>query len=96
MIGEAFIWCFAGVCSPNWPPEILLAFILSHLIGKPHSEPSPELIDTFNVSLHSPNCRQMPAIRSVQGDCDWHWKMVEIPNHYVNPNPLQLRHFPTY
>ena len=28
-------------------------------------------IDSFTVSLHSPNGRHMPAIRAVQGDCQW-------------------------
>ena len=44
-------------------------------------------IDSFTISLHSPNGRQMPAIRAVQGDCQWplknggnsHWSRSHEP-----------------
>ena len=37
---------------------------------------SIHFIDSFTVSLHSPNGRhlQMPAVRAVQRDCQWHLK----------------------
>ena len=35
--------------------------------------------DSFTVPLHNPNGRHLPAIRAVQGDCQWHLKMAEIP-----------------
>ena len=54
-------------------------------------------IDCFTVSLHSPNGRLTPAIRAVQGDCQWllknsgnshqwceptmHWGRKAIPTH---------------
>ena len=28
-------------------------------------------VDSFTVSLHSPNGRHLPAVRAVQGDCQW-------------------------
>ena len=31
-------------------------------------------LDSFTVSLHSPNGRHLPAIRVVQGDCQWSMK----------------------
>ena len=32
-------------------------------------------IDSFTVFLHSPNGRHLPAVRAVQGDCQWPLKM---------------------
>ena len=31
-------------------------------------------LESFTVSLHSPNGRHLPAIRAVQGDCQWSLK----------------------
>ena len=47
------------------------------------------MLDSFTVSLHSPNGRQMPAVRAVQGDCQWplknsknsHWSHQPIMHH---------------
>ena len=30
-------------------------------------------VDSFTVSLHSPNGRRLPAVKAVQGDCQWAW-----------------------
>ena len=53
-------------------------------------------IDAFTVSLHSPNGRQMPAIRAVQGDCQWPWKWWKFPLVIWAQGSLQRRHLPTY
>ena len=39
-------------------------------------------IDSFAVSLHSPNGRHLPAFRAVQGDCQWPLK------NCGNPHPI--------
>ena len=36
------------------------------------------LFDGFTVSLHSLNGRHLLVVRSVQADCQWHFKTVEI------------------
>ena len=51
-------------------------------------------IDSFTVSLHSPNGRHLPAIRAMQGDCQWPWKMVEIPTGHVSPEFIATEAFP--
>ena len=33
-------------------------------------------LDSFTVSLHSPNSRHLPAVRATQGDCQWPLKNV--------------------
>ena len=42
-------------------------------------------LDAFTVSLHSPNGRHLPAVRAMQGDCQWFIKTMEIPNGHTNP-----------
>ena len=42
-------------------------------------------LDSFTVSLHSTNGRHLPAIRAVQGDCQWPLIMLEIPTCYMIP-----------
>ena len=41
-------------------------------------------VNSFTVSLHNPNGRQLPAIRAVQGDRQWLCKMVEIPTGHMS------------
>ena len=40
-------------------------------------------LDSYTVPLHNPNCRHLPAVRAVKGDCQWLLKFVKIPisNH---------------
>ena len=33
--------------------------------------PQPGYLDSFTVSMHSPNGRHLPVISTVQGDCHW-------------------------
>ena len=40
---------------------------------------------TFTVSLHCPNGRHLPAVRVVQGDCQWICKTVKTPADPVIP-----------
>ena len=58
--------------------------------------PGP-IIDSFTVSLHSPNGRQSPAVRVVQGDCQWPlengWnfnRSCKSVMHYIMPR-IQCR-----
>ena len=37
-------------------------------------------VDAFTVPLHSPNGRHLPAIRAVQGDCQWSIKWHKFPS----------------
>ena len=48
-------------------------------------------LDLFTVSLHSPNGRHLPAIRAVQGDCQWPLIMWKFPQVKLTYNPLQPR-----
>ena len=43
------------------------------------------LIDCFTVSMHSPNGRQNPAVRAVQGDCQWPLKNVKNSQQSSEP-----------
>ena len=45
-------------------------------------------IDRFTVSLYFPNGRHLPAIRAVQGDCQWLLKTVEIPTGQMSPRSI--------
>ena len=45
-------------------------------------------VDSFTVSLHNPNGRQMPAIKVVQGYCQWLLK--NIGNSYQSCYPFVL------
>ena len=46
-------------------------------------------LESFTVSLHSPNGRHLPAIRAVQGDCQLplknngnsHWSCEQVMQH---------------
>ena len=42
-------------------------------------------VDSFTVSLHSPNGRHLPAVTAVQGGCQWPFKTVIIPTAHVSP-----------
>ena len=42
-------------------------------------------LDSFTVSLHSPNGRQLPAVRAVQGDCQQILKNVWNPHQSYTP-----------
>ena len=58
------------------------------LFSNPHPSLSMVLIgllDSFTVTLQSPDDRLMPAIGAVQGDCQWLWWMVDIPTGHVHP-----------
>ena len=48
-------------------------------------------LDSFTVSLHSPNGRQLPAVRVVQGDCQWPLTTVEISISDVSPQCIATR-----
>ena len=41
-------------------------------------------LDSFTVHLHSPNGRQLPAIRAVRGTVCSLWKTMEIPNGHMS------------
>ena len=45
-------------------------------------------VDSFTVSLHSPNSRHLPAVRAVQRDCQWPLKTMEIPTSHVSPQSI--------
>ena len=53
-------------------------------------------LDSFTVSLHSPNGRQMPAVRSVQGDCQWPLKWVEILTDHTSAKTFASDAIQTY
>ena len=53
-------------------------------------------LDCETVSLHSTNGRQMPAIRAVQGDCQWPLKTVEIPISQVSSYSIVTEAIPIY
>ena len=65
-------------------------------------------VDSFTVSLHSPNARQMPAVRTVQGDYQWalkdggnsHWSRQTIHCDWDTSNlyldqPISQDSYPT-
>ena len=43
-------------------------------------------IDSFTFPLHSPNARQMSAVRAVQGDC--HWGLKNGGNSHRSRQPI--------
>ena len=45
-------------------------------------------VDSFTVSLHNPNGRQMPAIKFVHGYCQW--PLINIGNSYQSCYPFGL------
>ena len=52
-------------------------------------------IDSFTVPLHSPKGRQMPAVRAVQGDCQWHKKTDGNSTMHCNNGESSLIFRPT-
>ena len=50
------------------------------------------IVDSFTVSLHSPNGRQI----AVQGDCQWPLKTVKIPTGHMSPQSIAPEAIPTY
>ena len=55
------------------------------------------LIDSFTVSLHKPNGRQMPAVRAMQGDCQWPRKKCRNSHQSCEPTiPIVTEAIPTY
>ena len=63
-----------------------------------HTDTVP--VDFFTVPLHSPNGRQLPAVRAVQRDCHWHLKNYGNPHRLHEPiitqNAVELMCLPIY
>ena len=54
-------------------------------------------LDSFTVPLHSPNGRHLPAIRAVQGDCQWPVKNGgNFHPSYISPESILIVAVPTY
>ena len=39
---------------------------------------------------------KLPAVRAMQEDCQWLWKMVEIPTGHASPESIATEAIPTY
>ena len=50
-------------------------------------------LDSLTVSLHNPNGRHLPAVRAVQGDCQWPLKYGGIPTDYISPEFIETEGF---
>ena len=81
--------------SDNTLFEIVICSWQLCLLRSPSAE---NLLDSFIVSLHNPNGRQMPAVRAVQGDCQWPLGNIgssqrshEIRIHCNQGNPQRMR-----
>ena len=46
---------------------------------------NPRLIDSSRVTLHISNRKHLPAVRAVQGDCQW--SLINCGNSYRSPEP---------
>ena len=57
--------------------------------------PTP-FVDFFTVSMHSANSRHLPAVRAVQGDCQWPLKTMAIPIGHVSSQSIAAEATPTY
>ena len=56
--------------------------------------PQPRAIDSFTVSLHSPNGGHLPALRAVQGDCQWPRRIMGIPIGHVGLQIIMIEAIP--
>ena len=69
------------LCWDHWQQPCTTRMLSSLMATLRHSND----VDSFTVSLHSPNGRHLPAVRAVQGDCQWPWETVRITTGRVSP-----------